>query len=86
MTISRLLSKTAFHSQLARMGACSMDVYVIHMFIIKFLPMNMNMQRDGIASVYATMAIIALAIVLIIWALSTLLRKIRLYRISIGMG
>lgn len=85
MILSRWMAKTPVGKVAAEIGTYSMDIYVIHMFLIKFVPLPVDVKTVNPVVAYGLLAAVTLAMVLVIWLLSKyVLRKIKLYRISIG--
>lgn len=81
--VAERLSGTAMKSALADMGRYTIDIYVIHMFLLAFVKRfpqpRWNMLRYGLTVVYA------FAVCWIIYMVSRfLLRKIKLYRYCLG--
>lgn len=84
--ISDILSHTRMRNMLADMGKYTMDVYVIHMFLVYAI--IGVMQEKYVASLFWNFvsALLAIGITIGIALFSKYcLRKIRLYQISVGM-
>lgn len=65
------------------MGTYSFDIYVTHMIFVKFLPVVENMSKVAAAGISF---FAAGAIIVIVWLGSKhLLRKSKLYLISVGI-
>ena len=87
LTISKWLTKSPVGNLLAEVGTYSMDIYVIHMFLIKFIPIPMDLTAAAKLTAHSVLALISLAVVFLIWgAAKLLLRRIKLYRICVGIS
>ena len=85
LTIARWLSQCTMGRVCAGIGTYSMDIYVIHMFLIKFIPIPINFETTGKMAAYFILAIAAMAILLLVWVISKwVLRRFRCYRIVVG--
>jgi len=63
-----------------------MDIYVIHMFIVKVIQIVFSGNGMGKAAVYGLFSGISLLIVVFIWLMSKwILRKFSLFRIMVGL-
>ena len=86
LKISNLISKRKFGIVCAEIGTYSMDIYLIHMFLIKFIPMPIDLNSTSPFVAHGILAVLSLAVVLIIWVMCKfVLRKIGLYRFCVGM-
>ena len=80
-SLSILLDKMPINKEIAERGKYSLDIYVIHMFLLSLIPLPDNL-------IVARVAALAIAFIIceIIYNVSRLfLRKIHLYRISVGL-
>jgi len=86
MTLSYWISKTGVSGICAEIGTYSMDIYVIHMFIVKVIQIVFSGNGMGKAAVYGLFSGISLLIVVFIWLMSKwILRKFSLFRIMVGL-
>lgn len=86
MTLSYWISKTGVSEICSEIGTYSMDIYVIHMFIVKVIQIIFVGTGMGKFAVYALYSGISLLIVVFIWLMSKwILRKIGLFRIMVGL-
>lgn len=70
---------------LAVIGQYSIDVYVMHMFLVKFLPVHTLVARLPVSVTYVFMFVYAAMIVAVIYCLSAyVLRRSRFYCLSVG--
>lgn len=83
--IAKLLCKTGLHEGLVDIGTYSIDIYVTHMFPVKFVPVQWMLERVSSAVAVPIMAVYAGFIVAMIWLTAKyILRRLRLYRLSVG--
>lgn len=87
MKISHCLAKTPVGQFAAQIGTYSMDIYVIHMFLIKFIPIPVELGALSPLVIWLLLAAVTLIIVLAIWLLSKyVLRRVKIFRVSVGMN
>lgn len=87
MLVSHWVARTPVGKVLAETGTYSMDIYVIHMFLIKFIPIPVDVNTANPIFAISLLAAITLVIVIAIRLLSKyVLRRIKLFRISIGLN
>lgn len=87
MIMARWISRTGASDICAEIGTYSMDIYVIHMFIVKVIQIVYSGMEIGKVAMYAIFSGISLLIVVIIWLMSKFLfRKIGLFRIMVGLS
>lgn len=87
MVLSHYAAKTPVGNAIAQIGTYSMDIYVIHMFLIKFVPIPVDVDTVHPIIAYSLLSAITLVMVLVIWLLSKyVLRRIKLFRISVGIS
>lgn len=87
MGISQLLSETGAGMAAAKAGRCSMDIYVIHMFFIKFITFVPGYARKSdLAYNLGYVPFYALVVVMIVYLMAAVIfRKIGLYRMVMGL-
>lgn len=84
-TIARGLSRCRLKKGCVEIGRYSMDIYVVHMLLIKFIPFPEGWRRLGLLFSYGILPLYALAIVLFVWKMSAwMLRRFRIYRCLVG--
>ena len=88
MGISQLLSGTGAGTAAAKLGRCSMDIYVIHMFFIKFITFVPGYARKSdLAYNLGYVPFYALIVVIIVYLMATVIfRRIGLYRMVMGLS
>lgn len=85
VAIAKLLNKTFIKKEMAMIGYYSLDIYVIHMFLIyifKAIP-TFNLSFSLLAIIYLFVAIVVSLGIAILSKF--ILRKISIYRLSIGV-
>lgn len=84
-TIARGLSRCHLKNICAEIGKYSMDIYVVHMLLIKFIPFPERDSHWELIFSYGILPLYALAVVLLIWKMSTwMFRRSRAYRLLVG--
>lgn len=84
-TAATFLRNRRTGNALAVIGQYSIDIYVMHMFLVKFLPVHTLVARLPVAVTYVFMFIYAAMIVAVIYCLSAyVLRRSKLYCMSVG--
>lgn len=85
LTLARWLSGCAAGRFCAEVGRYSMDIYVVHMFLIRLLPLPWDLHQVGSLMAHGLLLLPSLAVVLAIWALSKqVFRRVGLYRLAVG--
>ena len=85
MAISRGVENIKIGKAIAQFGQYSMEIYVIHMFFVKFLPLLPNgiIESSFLAGLY--LGFYALIIVVFVFTLSKyVLNHFRIFRMSVG--
>lgn len=84
-TIAHGLSRCRLKKSCAEIDRYSMDIYVVHMLLIKFIPFPGGWGRLGFLFSYGILPLYTLAIVLFVWKMSAwMLRRFRIYRFLVG--
>ena len=83
--ISMLINKIKYFRVFSKIGQCSMDIYVMHMFLIKFIPITKILNNIADMWIPVILCVYCGFIIAILYLLiKYLLVKIRIYRIAVG--
>lgn len=85
MMVSRWIANSAVGKLIAQLGIYSLDIYVIHMFLIKFVPIPVDLQALNPVLAYVLLSVITLCVVTAICLIAKwVLHRIKIYRICVG--